>query len=323
MPDEPTLGLSTLPNDDPQQQETTVTAAIRRSASSPVTKTVVRMADGRELIYFDETDHPDRVLVDPRDLPQVISGSQVRYDALLGEWVCIAGHRQTRIYHPPANACPPVPVHSDEPERDPFSGLRCRGFRKPVPAFAGGGGQALEGDLFDSRPGYGRYEVEWFTADHDALLSALPQSRMRTVIEAWADRTAVLQQLDGVEQVVCFENRGVGIGVTLAHPHGQIYGYPLVTPKTAAAIRSGQQDRHGPAATCSVTFWPARSAVGIGSSRARTGCATHSAVTPRPVDPHPVARIAEVRALPASLKIPDPAERSPERAPCTGKEPLP
>ena len=77
-----------------------------------------------------------------------------------------------------------------------------------------------------------------FTSDHNATLSSLPASRMRTVIDAWADRTAALSAQPGVEQVFCFENRGVEIGVTLAHPHGQIYGYPFVTPKTAAAIRS-------------------------------------------------------------------------------------
>jgi UDPglucose--hexose-1-phosphate uridylyltransferase len=74
---------------------------------------------------------------------------------------------------------------------------------------------------------------------------------MRTVIDAWADRTAAMSALPGVEQVFCFENRGVEIGVTLAHPHGQIYGYPFVTPKTAAVIRSAQAHR---AATGSSLF---------------------------------------------------------------------
>ena len=66
---------------------------------------------------------------------------------------------------------------------------------------------------------------------------------MRTVIDAWADRTAALSALPGVEQVFCFENRGVEIGVTLAHPHGQIYGYPFVTPKTSTAIKSVRAHR--------------------------------------------------------------------------------
>jgi UDPglucose--hexose-1-phosphate uridylyltransferase len=55
---------------------------------------------------------------------------------------------------------------------------------------------------------------------------------VRTVLEAWTDRTTVLQDLRGIEQVYCFENRGEEIGVTLSHPHGQIYGYPFSTPRT-------------------------------------------------------------------------------------------
>ncbi len=63
-------------------------------------------------------------------------------------------------------------------------------------------------------------------------------SRARTVVEAWADRTAALSRLPGVQQVYVFENRGPEIGVTLHHPHGQIYGYPYVTPRTRNLLQS-------------------------------------------------------------------------------------
>lgn len=216
--------------------------------TAPVTKFVARLADGRELIYFDETPHPDRVLTDPRELAPVVSGSQVRYDALLGEWVGIAGHRQSRTYHPPADACPLCPSSATNQSEIPSPSYDVVVFENRFPSFAGPGDLALATDpadgLFQSRPGAGRCEVVSFTADHHALLSLLPPSRMRTVIEAWADRTATLSGQDGVAQVFCFENRGAEIGVTLAHPHGQIYGYPFATPKTAAAIRSARQYRN-------------------------------------------------------------------------------
>ena len=60
----------------------------------------------------------------------------------------------------------------------------------------------------------------------------LGERRIRTVIEAWAHRTTELGALEGVEQVFPFENRGAEIGVTLHHPHGQIYAYPYTTPRT-------------------------------------------------------------------------------------------
>jgi UDPglucose--hexose-1-phosphate uridylyltransferase len=55
-------------------------------------------------------------------------------------------------------------------------------------------------------------------------------------VEAWADRTTTLGAMDGIEQVYCFENRGEEIGVTLSHPHGQIYGFPFVTPTTSRML---------------------------------------------------------------------------------------
>ena len=220
-----------------------MTSTAPQAPTGVVTRTVTTMADGRQLIYFDETPDAARVLTDERDLPSVIPGSQVRYDALLGEWVGIAGHRQTRTYHPPANACPLCPSTPSNLSEIPSPAYDVVVFENRFPSFAGIGDTASGGGLFDSRPGNGRCEVVCFTSDHNAILSELPVSRIRTVIEAWADRTAALSAQPGVEQVFCFENRGVEIGVTLAHPHGQIYGYPFVPPKTAAAVRSAQAYR--------------------------------------------------------------------------------
>jgi UDPglucose--hexose-1-phosphate uridylyltransferase len=227
-------------------QHVTAASAAPVSAAAPphtITRLSARMADGRELVYFDENPGATRVLDDPRDLPPVLPGSEVRHDPLLGEWVGIAGHRQTRIYHPPANACPLCPSTPDNQSEIPSPDYDVVVFENRFPSFAGAGEIAGDGGLFDTRDGNGRCEVVSFTADHHATLSALPVSRMRTVIEAWTDRTAALSALPGVEQVFCFENRGVEIGVTLAHPHGQIYAYPFVTPKTAAAIRSVRAHR--------------------------------------------------------------------------------
>ena len=67
------------------------------------------------------------------------------------------------------------------------------------------------------------------------------------VVEAWRHRTADLMAAPGIEQVFCFENRGEEIGVTLTHPHGQIYGYPYLTPRTAAMLGQAREHRmrHG------------------------------------------------------------------------------
>ena len=94
----------------------------------------------------------------------------------------------------------------------------------------------LDDGMSPQRPGYGRCEVVCFTSDHNASFASLTPRRVRTVMEAWADRTAALSAMDGVEQVYCFENRGEEIGVTLHHPHGQIYAFPFVTPRTRQMV---------------------------------------------------------------------------------------
>jgi UDPglucose--hexose-1-phosphate uridylyltransferase len=63
------------------------------------------------------------------------------------------------------------------------------------------------------------------------------------VIDVLADRTAVLAALPAVEQVFCVENRGREIGVTLQHPHGQIYAYPFVPPRSEALLRQAARHR--------------------------------------------------------------------------------
>jgi UDPglucose--hexose-1-phosphate uridylyltransferase len=75
-----------------------------------------------------------------------------------------------------------------------------------------------------------------FTSDHEASFASLTPRRVRTVMAAWIDRTVALGQLPEVQQVYCFENRGEEIGVTLHHPHGQVYAFPFVTPRTQQMI---------------------------------------------------------------------------------------
>ena len=89
----------------------------------------------------------------------------------------------------------------------------------------------------------GRCEVVCFTSDHDSSFSALSAEQVELVMEAWADRTAELSAMPGVEQVFCFENRGAEIGITLAHPHGQIYAYPYVTPRTKLKLAAAERHR--------------------------------------------------------------------------------
>ncbi|MDT0388548.1 galactose-1-phosphate uridylyltransferase [Streptomyces dubilierae] len=186
-------------------------------------KTSTRLADGRELIYYDLRDDTVRGAADRRPLDRTVTTSEIRRDPLLGDSVAIASHRQGRTYHPPADECPLCPSAGDRLSEIPDSSYDVVVFENRFPSLAG-----------DS----GRCEVVCFTSDHDASFAALSEEQAGLVLDAWTDRTSELSHLSSVEQVFCFENRGAEIGVTLQHPHGQIYAYPFTTPRTALMLRS-------------------------------------------------------------------------------------
>ncbi|MFF5255765.1 galactose-1-phosphate uridylyltransferase [Streptomyces leeuwenhoekii] len=186
-------------------------------------KTSTRLADGRELIYYDLRDDTVRDAVDRRPLERTVTTSEIRRDALLGDAVAVASHRQGRTYHPPADECPLCPSRGERLSEIPDASYDVVVFENRFPSLAG-----------DS----GRCEVVCFTSDHHASFADLSEEQARLVLDAWTDRTAELSHLPSVEQVFCFENRGAEIGVTLGHPHGQIYAYPFTTPRTALMLRS-------------------------------------------------------------------------------------
>ncbi|MFI5930025.1 galactose-1-phosphate uridylyltransferase [Micromonospora sp. NPDC051543] len=206
-------------------------------------RTAINLADGRELIYFDENDDAVRDQADRRDLPPPPPASQLRYDPLTDEWVAVAVHRQTRTFLPPANECPLDPSEGDRLTEIPAPDYDVVVFENRFPSLSGRvADEPGEITPFTPvRPGQGRCEVVCFTSDHNASFASLPPRRVRTVLDALADRTEVLGELPGVEQIFCFENRGVEIGVTLHHPHGQIYAYPFVTPRTRALLAAARR----------------------------------------------------------------------------------
>ncbi|MFF3454749.1 galactose-1-phosphate uridylyltransferase [Streptomyces sp. NPDC002730] len=191
-------------------------------------KTSTRLADGRELLYYDSRDDAVRDAVDRRPLDPISTTSEIRRDPLLGDSVAIASHRQGRTYHPPADECPLCPSRDGRLSEIPAADYDVAVFENRFPSLAG-----------DS----GRCEVVCFTSDHDASFADIGEEQAALVLEAWTDRTAELAELPQVEQVFCFENRGAEIGVTLGHPHGQIYAYPFVTPRTALMLRSAAGHR--------------------------------------------------------------------------------
>lgn len=222
----------------------------------PFRITRTTLADGRELLYFD--DEPryvsvelTRELADSRELPPTQPQSEMRQDPLTGQWYAYAAHRMNRTFMPPANENPLAPTRPGElPTEIPATDYDVVVFENRFPSLSQhmADPAALEGyvdgfALSARHAAAGRCEVICFTPDVSQSFKDLSEQRARTVVEAWAHRTAELSALDGVEHVFPFENRGEEIGVTLQHPHGQIYAYPFVPPRAAAIAQRCQNHR--------------------------------------------------------------------------------
>jgi UDPglucose--hexose-1-phosphate uridylyltransferase len=210
-----------------------------------VKRTARSLADGRDIIYFDADPAQVRQAADTRELPPQAPASEMRRDPLTGEWVAVAAHRQSRTYKPPTELCPLCPSSPGRPTEIPEPDYEVVVFENQFPSFAQGipGSEStVEGmSMVPTAPARGHCDVVCFTSDHDSSFGQLSPARVRTVVDVWADRTAELAEKPGVEQVFCFENRGEEIGVTLHHPHGQIDGYPFVTPKTEKMLQVAEK----------------------------------------------------------------------------------
>lgn len=209
------------------------------------------LADGREIIFFDDSEpylsgavtrsiHDPRPL-EPRQTPPR-EASSIRVDPLTGDHVALAAHRMNRTFLPPADEDPLAPagqgtVPSEVPEPDYDVVV----FENRFPSLQGPFERYRDEPLFRETSPAGRCEVVCFTADREGSFAELGHDRARTVIEAWTHRTRELSAADGIVQVVPFENRGEEIGVTLHHPHGQIYAYSYLPPHTAAVQRRAQE----------------------------------------------------------------------------------
>jgi UDPglucose--hexose-1-phosphate uridylyltransferase len=201
-----------------------------------VKRTELTMFDGRQIFYFDRNP-VERSAVDSRPFePRPLPGD-MRQDLLTGEWVAMAAHRQSRAFLPPKEFCPLCPTKTDFGTEIADSTFEVVVFENRSPSFSAPSAE-IGKDVVQAS---GRCEVVVFSDQHEGSFGSLELAQMRTVLAAWIDRTREISKLDYVEQVFVFENRGEEVGVTLNHPHGQIYSYPFITPRTTKMLQVAKE----------------------------------------------------------------------------------
>ena len=160
--------------------------------------------------------------------------SELRWNPLLGEWVATATHRQDRTFLPPADFCPLCPTKEGGfPTEVPESNYDIVVFENRFPSLRPDPPPpAVEGtELYPVRPGRGVCEVLLYSPRHNSTLAQEPVEQIYKLVRVWRDRFVELGALDFIDYVFEFENKGEAIGVTLHHPHGQIYAYPFIPPR--------------------------------------------------------------------------------------------
>ena len=201
--------------------------------------------DGRALWLYSREPIPDG-LAAPSSGPRGNLSSDFRWHPLRGEWVAFASHRQNRTFLP-ADFNPLAPMTDPaHPTEIPAGRYDVAVFENLFPTMALEPGDPSD-TIVPTRRGRGVCEVVVFTQDAEASLGMLPLSHVELLIDVWADRTEALGAIDDITYVMPFENRGVEVGVTLHHPHGQIYAFPFVPPIAARELSEQRAyfEKHG------------------------------------------------------------------------------
>jgi UDPglucose--hexose-1-phosphate uridylyltransferase len=198
-------------------------------------RTDLKMNDGRAIRYYDHSETL-RTAKDLRPTEEAAKIGELRLDPLLNEWVAFAAHRQHRAFLPPKELCPLCPTKGGLLTEIPDKDFEVVVFDNKNPSLTAPSAEwelpANSGPNTPTAEAAGKCEVVCFSDQHEGSFGSLSLDRILLVMKALRDRTAEISQMPNIVQVFPFENRGEEVGVTIRHPHGQIYSYSYLTPRT-------------------------------------------------------------------------------------------
>lgn len=177
--------------------------------------------------------------------------AELRYNPLLKDWVMIASHRQNRPQMP-ENWCPFCPGSGKVPEK--FTVLK---YDNDFPALSQTppAPDDVATEFFKTKEAYGKCEVILYSPEHTVTLPELPTSHIRELVDLWTERYIEISSDEKIKYILIFENRGDVVGVTMPHPHGQIYGYSYIPKKLEIELSSCKEykEEKGSCMICDMT----------------------------------------------------------------------
>lgn len=166
--------------------------------------------------------------------------AELRWNPLVKDWVMVASNRQNRPQMP-KDWCPFCPGSGKVPDKftvykydNDFPALSQN---PPIP-------DDVETRIYKTKPAYGKCEVILYSPEHTVTLPELPEPHIRELVDLWTERFTEISKDEKIKYVFIFENRGAAVGVTMPHPHGQIYGYSVVPKKLELEMASCKEHFH-------------------------------------------------------------------------------
>ncbi|HHX01286.1 MAG TPA: galactose-1-phosphate uridylyltransferase [Firmicutes bacterium] len=183
--------------------------------------------------------------------------SELRWNPQLMQWVIVATHRQHRTFKPPKEFCPLCPTRPGAfPTEIPAEDYEIVVFENKFPSLKTPppGMDVASSDLYPVAPAEGICEVICYSPNHHMTLGEATAGHIHNLIQVWTDRYQELGSKPGIEYVFIFENRGEAVGVTLHHPHGQIYALPFIPPIPKQELTAAKQHyaKHGTCLYCDI-----------------------------------------------------------------------
>ncbi|MEM7780964.1 MAG: galactose-1-phosphate uridylyltransferase [Pseudomonadota bacterium] len=212
----------------------------RSVGGAPTFRRDHRKADGRMLHLYGRIPHDLPLLPETEDA--IAQGGEIRRHPLRQEWNVYAAHRQNRTFKPSAADDPLAPTLPDGSLTEiPFSHFECAIFENKFAAFHPSASEATDLTEIASEPAKGACDVVVYGPEAQGSLKTIGIDRRQVLLAALMDRYEA-HFAAGCEYVLPFENRGDEVGVTLHHPHSQIYGFqriPEVQQRAIDAFASG------------------------------------------------------------------------------------
>lgn len=163
---------------------------------------------------------------------------EIRYNPLIDQWTIVAGHRSKRPWQPSVNfTCPFCPSSIETKDYGSWDVIVLQN-RFPALVLNPIKPSPKSDNLFKAIKAFGVCEVVVETPAHEGDLCDLSLDGMMKVIETFAKEFQRLSNMKGIKYVAEFRNKGKEIGVSLTHPHSQIYALPFIPSRIMQELKS-------------------------------------------------------------------------------------